>query len=152
MERIITAASNSQILSPGNDALMFGIYYVVIVSMSAPNVQSTFHDNKDQLISRYRWGLERALSHAGLLSTQEMATLQAFVLLIVCIRRDDDARTVWALVGLVTRLAIGMGLQHDGTKFNINPLETELRRRLVSEAIPPLLFRFDLHPPRNRTV
>ncbi|KAG0652923.1 Bikaverin cluster transcription factor bik5 [Hyphodiscus hymeniophilus] len=130
MESIITTASTSKPLSPSNEALMFGIYYAAIISLSARKVQSTFHDSKEQLVSRYRCGLERALNSAGLLATQEMSTLQAFVLLIVCIRRDDDARAVWALVGLATRLAIGMGLQHDGTKFNMNPLETEKRRRL----------------------
>lgn len=132
MEKIIAAASRSEVLSPSNVALLFGIYCVVITSMSVAKVQATFQDSKDCLLSRYRCGLERALGHAGLLNTQEMNTLQAFVLLIVCIRRDDDSRTVWTLVGLAIRLAIGMGLQHDGTKFKLNPLETELRRRLVS--------------------
>jgi hypothetical protein len=135
MEKTITAASTSKALSPSNEALMFGIYFVVITSMSVGKVQTTFQDNKEHLLSRYRCGVEHALNRAGLLGTQELNTLQAFVLLIICIRRDDDARTVWALVGLATRLAVGMGLQHDGTKFKISPLETEMRRRLVSESI-----------------
>lgn len=133
MEKIVTAASNSKALSPSTEALLFGIYFVVITSMSVAKVQVTFQDNKDHLLSRYRCGLERALGCAGLLNTQEMSTLQAFVLLIICIRRDDDSRTVWTLVGLAVRLAVGMGLQHDGIKFKLNCLETELRRRLVSE-------------------
>lgn len=135
MEGTIAAASRSEALSPSLEALLFGIYFVVITSMSASKVQITFQDNKDNLLSRYRCGLERALGHAGLLNTQEMSTLQAFALLIVCIRRDDDSRSVWTLVGLATRLAIGMGLQHDGTKFKLSPLEVELRRRLVSRAL-----------------
>ena len=133
------AASTSKTLSPSNEALMFGIYFIVITSMPVGKVQTTFQDNKDQLLSRYRCGVEHALNRAGLLGTRELSTLQAFVLLIVCIRRDDDARTVWALVGLATRLAVGMGLQHDGTKFKLSPLETELRRRLVSGSISSAL-------------
>ena len=134
IEKIIRMVSYSETaLSPSNEALLFAIYFAVITSMSVEKVQTTFQDNKDRLLSRYRCGLERALGHAGLLNTQELSTLQAFVLLIICARRNDDSRTVWALVGLATRLAIGMGLQHDGTKFKISPLETEMRRRLVCE-------------------
>jgi hypothetical protein len=99
--------------------------------MTAAKVQNTFQDSKNHLLGRYRCGLERSLSRAGLLSTQELTTLQAFTILIICTRRNNDSRTSWALVGLACRLAVGMGLQHDGSKFNLSPWETEMRRRLV---------------------
>ena len=134
IEKIIRIASYSNTtLSLSDEALLFGIYFAAITSMSVEKVQTTFQDNKENLLSRYRCGLERALGHAGLLNTQEPSTLQAFILLIICTRRNDDSRTIWTLVGLAARLAIGMGLQHDGKKFKISPFETEMRRRLVCE-------------------
>ena len=99
--------------------------------MSERKVQNTFQDSKDHLLSRYRCGLERSLIQAGLLSTQELTTLTAFIILIICSRRNNDSRTSWTLVGLAIRLAVGMGLQHDGAKFNLSPFQIEMRRRLV---------------------
>ena len=158
MENVIrTASSPHTTLSPGHEALLFGIYFAAITSMSVEKVQTTFQDNKAHLLSRYRCGLEQALGHAHLLSTQELSTLQAFVLLIICSRREEDSRTLWALVGLAGRVATGMGLHHDGTKFKISPLETELRRRLVCEffnaIVPTLIFEvFSAGVPSLRMV
>jgi hypothetical protein len=132
-EKIIQTATNSQALSLSHEALMFGIYFVAIISMPAPKVERMFLDSREHLLCRYRSGLERALGQAGLLSTQELSTLQALVLLIIGIRRDEDSRTLWTLVGVAIRLAIGMGLQHDGTKFKLAPFEVEMRRRLVGK-------------------
>jgi hypothetical protein len=140
VEKIIqTASYHNTTLSPSNEALLFGIYLAAITSISAAKVRTTFQDSKEHLLGRYRFALERALSHAGLVNTQELTTLQAFVLLIICLRRNEDSRTLWTLVGLAVRLAVGMGLQHDGTKFNMSPLETEIRRRLVSQSSAAML-------------
>ena len=131
-ENLIRMASNpNSSLSPSQEALLFAICFGAVTSMTATKVQSTFQDSKTHLLGRYRCGLERSLSNAGLLTTQELTTLQAFVILIICTRRNIDSRTCWALVGLACRLAIGMGLQHDGSKFNLSPWEAEMRRRLV---------------------
>lgn len=132
VDRIVEKASlpNASI-SPSNEALLFAIYFTAITSMSSEKVESNFRDSKDNLLARYRCALERSLSHAGLLNTQELGTLQAFALFLISMRRNEDYRTVWTLVGLAVRIAIGMGLQHDGTKFKISPWAIEMRRRLV---------------------
>lgn len=57
-------------------------------------------------------------------------TVQAFVLFLVCVRRHDDTRFVWALTGLAIRIAQSLGLHRDGTKFGLSPFDTEMRRRL----------------------
>ena len=46
------------------------------------------------------------------------------------VRSVDDSRFCWTLTGLVIRLAQGMGLQRDGSQFDLTPFETEMRRRL----------------------
>ena len=140
VDKIIRTASYSNAaLSPSSEALLFAIYFSAITSMTSKRVQTTFQDCRENLLCRYRCGLERSLSRAGLLNTQELTTLEAFILLIICTRRTNDSRTSWTLVGLASRLAVGMGLQHDGSKFNLSPWETEMRRRLVSPFIYPSL-------------
>ena len=89
-----------------------------------------FGMNKSYLIRQYRFGVEQALAKAGFLNTNEIVTVQAFVLFLVCVRRHDDTRFVWSLTGLALRIAQSLGLHRDGTKFGLSPFDTEMRRRL----------------------
>ena len=45
-------------------------------------------------------------------------------------RQELDARTLWNLSGVATRIAQGMGAHRDGTILGLPPFETEMRRRL----------------------
>jgi hypothetical protein len=82
------------------------------------------------LIRQYRFGVEQALARAGFLNTNEIVTVQAFVLFLVCVRRHDDTKFVWSLTGLALRIAQSLGLHRDGTQFGLSPFDTEMRRRL----------------------
>lgn len=85
---------------------------------------------KDQLLKQYRFATEQALARAGFLNTNEIVTVQAFVLFLVCVRRYDDTRFVWSLTALAFRIAQSLGLHRDGAKFGLSPFDTEMRRRL----------------------
>lgn len=85
---------------------------------------------KDVLLKQYRFGVEQALARAGFLNTEEIVTVQALVLFLVCVRRHDDSRFVWSMTGLALRIAQSLGLHRDGTKFGLTPFDTEMRRRL----------------------
>jgi hypothetical protein len=93
-------------------------------------VKKSFGVEKDYLVKQYRFGVEQALAKAGFLNTNEIVTVQAFVLFLVCVRRHDDTRFVWSLTGLAIRIAQSLGLHRDGTKFGLSPFDTEMRRRL----------------------
>ena len=93
-------------------------------------VQTNFGVDKSYLIKQYRFAVEQALAKAGFLNTNEIVTVQAFVLFLVCVRRHDDTRFVWSLTGLVIRIAQSLGLHRDGSKFGLSPFDTEMRRRL----------------------
>jgi hypothetical protein len=88
------------------------------------------NSEKEYLLRRYRFAVEQALAKARFLDTAEIVTLQAFVIFLVCVRSHDDTRFVWTLTGLAIRLAQALGLHRDGTKFNLSPFNTEMRRRL----------------------
>jgi hypothetical protein len=64
------------------------------------------------------------------LNTNEIVTVQALVLFLVCVRRHDDTRFVWSLAGLALRIAQSLGLHRDGSVFGLSPFDTEMRRRL----------------------
>ncbi|KAH8813099.1 fungal-specific transcription factor domain-containing protein [Xylogone sp. PMI_703] len=117
-------------LSKSTEALMFAIYFATITSMSSEEVQVNFGVDKPSLLKRYRFGVEQALARAGFLNTNEIVTVQAFVLFLVCVRRHDDTRFVWSMTGLAIRVAQSLGLHRDGTKLGLCPFDIEMRRRL----------------------
>ncbi|KAM3088467.1 hypothetical protein ACMFMG_000107 [Clarireedia jacksonii] len=131
MEKFIKEVQhNLDSLTRSTEALMFSIYFATITSMTEEEVATNFAEEKEFLINRYRFGVEQALARAGFLNTNELVTVQAFVLFLICVRRYDDTRFVWSLTGLVLRIAQSLGLQRDGEKFGLTPFDTEMRRRL----------------------
>jgi hypothetical protein len=70
------------------------------------------------------------LAKASFLNTNEIVTVQALVLFLVCVRRHDDTRFVWSLTGLTLRISQSLGLHRDGSVFGLSPFDTEMRRRL----------------------
>ncbi|KAF1817270.1 hypothetical protein P152DRAFT_407767, partial [Eremomyces bilateralis CBS 781.70] len=130
MEQLVTAVKLRQSLSPPNEALMFAVYWVSLISMPEHVVQRVLHHEKATLMTNYRWAVEQALLNAELDNTQDLATLQAFVLYLASIRRLDETKRAGNLAGMALRIAQSQGLHHDGTRFMLPPFETEQRRRL----------------------
>ncbi|WYZ44617.1 hypothetical protein EsH8_VII_001053 [Colletotrichum jinshuiense] len=131
MEKLIRdMRRNIDELTPGNEALLFSIYYAAITSMEDEEVEKNFGSKKEEMLSQYRFALEQALAKANFLNTSDMVVLQAFVLFLTLVRREDDTRFCWTLTGLAIRIAQGLGIHRDGTNFNLPPFETEMRRRL----------------------
>ncbi|TVY43455.1 Bikaverin cluster transcription factor [Lachnellula subtilissima] len=122
--------NNMDSLSKSTEALMFAIYFATITSMNGTEVKTNFGVSKALLLNQYRFGTEQALAKAGLLNTNEIVTVQAFVLFLVCVRRHDDTRFVWSMTGLAIRISQALGLHRDGSKFGLPPFDTEMRRRL----------------------
>lgn len=123
-------AQNPSLLDKNSEALVFTIYFVAIISMSQEQCQSKLGETREALVSRYRFAVEQALAKANLLNTQNLMLLQAAVLFLIGVRREDDTKFVWAMTAIVLRLAQGLGLHRDGLNFGLKPFETEMRRRL----------------------
>ncbi|KAE8442876.1 hypothetical protein EG329_002618 [Mollisiaceae sp. DMI_Dod_QoI] len=131
MNKVIKEVQNNlDSLGKSTEALMFSIYFATITSMTANEVMTNFGVPKETLLKQYRFGVEQALARAGFLNTNEIVTVQAFVLFLVCVRRHDDTRFVWSLTGLALRISQSLGLHRDGTIFGLSPFDTEMRRRL----------------------
>ncbi|KAF4768314.1 hypothetical protein HAV15_002243 [Penicillium sp. str.  len=124
------AARYPDALDKNSEALVFAMYLCSIVSMKPDECLSQFGEDRSTAVKRYRFATEQALAKAGFLNTQSLVLLQAAVLFLVCVRREDDSKFVWSMTSVVLRLAQGLGLHRDGTNFALKPFETEMRRRL----------------------
>lgn len=127
---VLSAASHLSNLSKGFESLLFTIYYAAVTSLDPAQCQQKFGEEKPVLLARYRFGIEQALARANFLTTEEIVVLQAFVIFLICLRRNNDARVIWTLTGLVVRIAQTIGIHRDGSHFGLAPFEVEMRRRL----------------------
>ncbi|KAK5122667.1 hypothetical protein LTR85_003930 [Meristemomyces frigidus] len=127
---VLSAASHLANLSKGFEALLFAIYYGAVTSLLPHDCLLKFGEEKSVLLSRYRFAVEQALARANFLTTEEAVVLQAFVIFLICLRRNSDARVIWTLTGLVVRIAQTIGIHRDGSHFGLAPFEVEMRRRL----------------------
>ncbi|CAK7210185.1 hypothetical protein SCUCBS95973_000693 [Sporothrix curviconia] len=125
------ARTNLDNISPAAEALMFAIYYAAVNSLEDHEIQTNFMTEKTVLVNKYRFALEQGLSKSNFLISSDLVTLQAFVLLLVLVRKQEDTRLAWTLTGLAIHIGHSIGLHRDGTNFsNLSPFETEMRRRL----------------------
>ncbi|PPJ53949.1 hypothetical protein CBER1_05816 [Cercospora berteroae] len=127
---ILSSAAHLSNLSRGFECLLFAIYYGATTSLVAEDCVKMLGEEKAVLLSRYRFGLQHALARANFLTTEEIVVLQAFVIFLICLRRNSDARVIWTLTGLVVRIAQTIGIHRDGSHFGLSPFEIEMRRRL----------------------
>lgn len=127
---ILAASSNLTGLSRGFEAFMFAIYYGATTSMGPAECKQKFGEEKSVLLARYRFAIQQALARANFLLSEEIIVLQAFTVFLICLRRNNDARVIWTLTGLVVRIAQTIGVHRDGLHFNLAPFEVEMRRRL----------------------
>jgi hypothetical protein len=114
----------------GLEALVFSIYFSVVVSLSEQECITLLGDPKGELLSKYKAAMDQALARAGLLETEEIVILQALVIFLAGLRNCCTLRLMGTLTALAVRLAQNIGIHRDGTHFNLRPFEIEMRRRL----------------------
>ncbi|KAF3035544.1 hypothetical protein E8E12_003141 [Didymella heteroderae] len=124
------ALQHPEKVSKGLESLLFAIYYGAVTSTTAEECLQKWGEDRSSLLVRYRFALEQALARANFLYCDEMVILQAFVIFLILLRRNDDARKIWTLTGLVVRIAQTLGIHRDGSHFGLAPFEIEMRRRL----------------------
>ncbi|KAH4001225.1 hypothetical protein HBH70_008690 [Parastagonospora nodorum] len=112
------------------EPLLFAVYYGAVTSTTPEECRERWGEDRTTMLNRYRFGLEQALARANFLYCDEIVILQAFIIFLILLRRNDDARKIWTLTGLVVRIAQTLGIHRDGTHFKLPPFEIESRRRL----------------------
>ncbi|KAL7929452.1 fungal-specific transcription factor domain-containing protein [Trichoderma chlorosporum] len=131
MEAILREARrNLAKLTPGNETLVFAVYFAAVVTLEEADVQTNFGIGKEELLAQFRFAVEQSLAKANFLNTSDFAVVQALTLFLLVVRRHDESRFAWSLTSLLIRIAQGLGIHRDGTNFGLSPYDTEQRRRL----------------------
>ncbi|KAF3133316.1 hypothetical protein TWF594_009263 [Orbilia oligospora] len=117
------------------EALMLSIYALTVSSLDGRQCLNLFQESRSDLLVRYRFAAQHALKNAGTLKTTDVIVLQALVFFLLDLRSYYDYPSLWVITGTAVRIAQRMGVHRDGTKLNLPPFETELRRRLWREIL-----------------
>ena len=131
-QRKILQASNSlNEISPAFESLMFAIYYSAVSSLGcARTCRNLLHEERAELLDRYRFGVEQGLASANFMSSPKLFSIQALTLFLICARHHTERTLVWSLTGLAIRLATKLGLHRDPDSLGLSPFVSEMRRRL----------------------
>ncbi|KAF2677348.1 hypothetical protein K458DRAFT_424013 [Lentithecium fluviatile CBS 122367] len=127
---LLDAIAHPEKASKSLEPLMFAMYYGAVTSITPKDSVEQWGEERNTLLQKYRFGLEQGLARANFLFCDEMVILQAFVVFLILLRRNDDARKIWTLTGLAVRIAQTLGIHRDGSHFGLSPFEIEMRRRL----------------------
>lgn len=116
-------------------ALVFAAWFSAAVSLRDDNdaaqvagMSAGLCFSRSQLIEKMKVGTEAALSKASFLRTTKVEIMQAFVMYMLPLCRDEVSRAHSVLVGAAVRMAECMGLHRDGQTYGLDPLETQVRR------------------------
>ena len=82
-QRILDMGWDTKNCSKSFNALLFSIFLIAVVSLSADECLQHFGEDRNTLMARYANGTWRSLMDAGLFETRDLEVLQALVLLIV---------------------------------------------------------------------
>lgn len=160
---IIDASGKMESLSRPNEALLFSIYFLAVVSLTNQECENHFGEGRQKLLVKYTRGVQQALVNAKLLRTLNLTTLQAFMLYLIGGRRLYDAHTIWTLSGVAVRIAQRLGIHTDVGTSKLTPFDAEMRRRtwwqivfldghsskLAGAPFPAWLSKFDTKVPIN---
>ncbi|KJZ73971.1 hypothetical protein HIM_06639 [Hirsutella minnesotensis 3608] len=111
-------------------ALLFSIYNMAVISLSNSECQQMFGMTRDAALQRYNEGTKAALARFNFMKNYNMSALQALVLYLYSLQGRYDRHAAWILSGTLVRIAQKMGYHRDGEQLNLDPFETEMRRRV----------------------
>ncbi|EPS43041.1 hypothetical protein H072_2977 [Dactylellina haptotyla CBS 200.50] len=134
-EKVMEYKDKPHTMPRNMEALTFSIYALTIASLENRQCQALFGETRDELLVKYRYASQVGLKNAGTLKTTDIVVLQAFVFFLLDLRSYYDYPSLWVITGMAVRIAQRMGIHRDGTKLNLPPFETEMRRRLWREIL-----------------
>jgi hypothetical protein len=112
-------------------AIVMAVLFSAVASMSDTHVTSLLGRPKRIAQDNFRLGTEVSLSNAQFLRTTKIETLQALVIYLIPMCRDQISRAHSVLVGTALRLGECMGLHRDPKDvYNFPPVECHTRRIL----------------------
>ena len=74
--------------------MAFAIFYSAINSLPATVVESRFGDSREELMGKFELGIEIGLARGNYLTSPSLEILQAFIIWLTCITREEDMGTL----------------------------------------------------------
>ncbi|ETN39676.1 uncharacterized protein HMPREF1541_05902 [Cyphellophora europaea CBS 101466] len=112
-------------------AVVLAVMFSAVASMPETDVTAIFGRPKKMVQANFQKGAEVSLSKAQFLRTTKMETLQALVIYLIPMCRDQISRAHSVLVGTAIRLGECMGLHRDPKDvYSFPPVECHTRRIL----------------------
>ncbi|KAL4899362.1 hypothetical protein BDW74DRAFT_115865 [Aspergillus multicolor] len=129
--RIVEAIADVKRISPGLEALMFGIYCMAVFSITPDECEAWFGSRRDELLPCYQRSCRRALINCGFLRTDDREILTALFFYLTSLwLAVGDPRALSSALGIAIRIAKRLGIHSELRCAKYPPLEAELRRRL----------------------
>ncbi|MCJ1283793.1 hypothetical protein MMC26_003124 [Xylographa opegraphella] len=128
--QVLEASADSTSIPKNIEPLLFAIYTAAITSLRDAECQTTMGERKAVLLARYASATEKAMVRADFLQSADISILQAFVLLLLAMRRKYHRNTLFILTGVAVRIAQTIGVHRDGAALGLAIFESEMRRRL----------------------
>ncbi|KAF4437485.1 hypothetical protein F53441_13022 [Fusarium austroafricanum] len=114
----------------GNHSLILASCLFGAVSLTSEECVELFGREKVSLTNECRVQCDMAFSRIGLLAIDSISTLKALCLYIKANVDVLSSRSMWTLMGLMSRSAEQLGMHRDGTILGLSPIETEQYRRI----------------------
>lgn len=110
-------------------SLVLATLFSAVASMPEGDVAAIFARPKSTVLGNFQTGTEVALSKASFLRATKFETLQALVIYLIPMCRDQISRAHSVIVGMAIRLAECMGLHRDPQDvYGLGPVECHVRR------------------------
>lgn len=110
-------------------SLVLATLFSAVASMPEGDVAAIFARPKSTVLGNFQTGTEVALSKASFLRATKLETLQALVIYLIPMCRDQISRAHSVIVGMAIRLAECMGLHRDPQDvYGLSPVECHVRR------------------------
>lgn len=117
------AIDNETSIRCSEKALLAVVVFTSIFSMPSELVNGQFLLPKHVAVAKHRSISEQALVEAEFLTSDDLTTLQAFVLFLSFTRFNSESKLAWGLSGLARRLSCS-------AKLDMTLFEREMRKRL----------------------
>jgi hypothetical protein len=110
-------------------ALVFSIMFSAVASMDDLDVVSVFSRPKRAVLTNFQTGTEVALCKAHFLRSTKIEVIQALVIYLIPMCRNEMSRAHSVLVAMAIRLGECMGLHRDPKDiFGASPVDAHVRR------------------------
>lgn len=110
-------------------SIVLAILFSAVASMPEQEVTGIFARPKSTILGNFQTGTEIALSKAQFLRATKLETLQALVVYLIPMCRDQLSRAHSVIVGMAVRLGECMGLHRDPEEvYGLSPVECHVRR------------------------